>query len=59
MEVYLKEYETVIEASEGIARYFKFYNEERLHQSLGYRPPADVYGERVLRSERLNDVRRA
>jgi len=42
-EVYLKDYESVIEAVEGIRRYFKFYNEERLHQSLGYKTPAEVY----------------
>ena len=58
-EVYLKEYETVIEASEGIARYFEFYNQERVHQSLGYRTPADVYGERVCGSERLGNEKRA
>jgi transposase InsO family protein len=27
----------------GRLRYFRFYNQERLHQSLGYRPPAAVY----------------
>jgi putative transposase len=46
-EVYLKEYRTVIEAVEGLRRYFRFYNEERLHQALGYRPPAEVYAERA------------
>jgi putative transposase len=42
-EVYLKDYESVAEARNGIERYFRFYNQERLHQSLGYRPPAAVY----------------
>jgi len=46
-EVYLKEYRTVIEATEGLRRYFRFYNEERLHQALGYRAPAELYGERA------------
>ena len=27
----------------GLGRYFPFYNEERLHQSLDYRTPAEVY----------------
>lgn len=42
-EVYLKSYETVQEALEGISRYIKFYNEERLHQSLKYMTPAEIY----------------
>lgn len=46
-EVYLKSYETVKEAREGLAGYFHFYNTERLHESLGYRTPQEVYfGER-------------
>ena len=35
----------MIEAVEGIGAYFKFYNEERFHQSLGYRRPAEVHSE--------------
>lgn len=42
-EVYLKSYETVREAREGLAGYFHFYNNERLHQALGYRTPREVY----------------
>ena len=42
-EVYIKEYETVMEAVEGLRRYFIFYNEERLHQSLGYKTPQQIY----------------
>lgn len=44
-EVYLKDYETVPEAVQGLGAYFKFYNRERLHQSLGYRTPERVYRE--------------
>jgi len=42
-EVYLKDYASVTEARAGIARYFQFYNHERLHQSLDYRTPAAIY----------------
>ena len=46
-EVYLKDYASVTEARTGIQRYFRFYNHERLHQSLGYRTPAAIYLERA------------
>lgn len=42
-DVYLRGYETVAQLHEGLARYFPFYNTERLHQSLDYRTPATVY----------------
>lgn len=52
-EVYLKDYESVIEAVEGLGRYFSFYSEERLHQSLGYRTPGTVYREGELKERRI------
>ena len=42
-EVYLKAYAQVPEARVGIGRYLWFYNEQRPHQALGYRTPAEVY----------------
>src|ERR1039457_4074113 len=42
-EVYLKDYESVAEARTGIEKYLRFYNQERLHQSLAYRTPAAIY----------------
>jgi len=42
-EVYLKTYFDVREARQEIDRYFKFYNQERLHQSLRYQTPSEVY----------------
>jgi putative transposase len=44
-EIYLRCHETVPQLSTGLWRYFPFYNEERLHQSLDYRTPAQVYRE--------------
>jgi len=42
-DVYLRCYESVPELERGLRAYFAFYNGERLHQSLGYRPPVEVY----------------
>lgn len=42
-EVYLKDYGGVDEARRGLCDYFTFYNTGRLHQSLGYKTPAEVY----------------
>ena len=40
---YLKAYATVAEAKAGIGSWLGFYNEERPHQSLGYRTPRQAY----------------
>ena len=45
-EVYLKDYQSAWEAEDNLAAYFRFYCHERIHQSLGYRMPAEVYTER-------------
>jgi putative transposase len=42
-EVYLKAYQDGREARISLANYFRFYNTERSHQSLGYKTPAEVY----------------
>lgn len=42
-EVYLKDYAGGEDAFRGLKSYFQFYNNERLHQSLGYRTPASLY----------------
>lgn len=42
-EVYLKSYESPREARQSIRDYITFYNNERLHQSLQYMTPADIY----------------
>ena len=45
-DIYLRGYQTMSEAQEGLKRYFQFYNNERFHQSLGYHTPRDVYVEK-------------
>jgi putative transposase len=42
-EVYLHAHASVAEAKAGA--WLRFYNEERQHQSLGYRTPRQVYEE--------------
>ena len=42
-EVYLKQYRTIDDVREGLSAYFPFYNEERKHQSLGYKTPGEIY----------------
>ncbi len=41
--VYLREFESVRALHQGLLEYFEFYNNERLHQSLGYAVPASVH----------------
>lgn len=42
-EVYLKAYESATEAREEIGNWFKFYNQQRTHQSLDRKTPDQVY----------------
>lgn len=42
-EVYLKDYQTVLEANQSIGEYIEKYNTRRLHSSLGYKTPAQIY----------------
>lgn len=42
-EVYLHDYVNPRDARAALRRYLAFYNGERLHQALGYIPPAEVY----------------
>lgn len=42
-EVYCKAYESYEDARKNLETYFKFYNNTRLHQSLGYRTPQEIY----------------
>ena len=41
--VYLYVYEDGISLYKGLEKYFTFYNEQRLHQSLNYKTPNQIY----------------
>lgn len=42
-EVYMKDYEDPRDAYDNLKKYIEFYNNERLHSSLDYKTPAEVY----------------
>ena len=54
-EVYLHSYQTVSEARHGLARYFLFYNTERLHESLEYQTPYEIY----VKEQGINNLMQA
>jgi putative transposase len=42
-DLYPRDYADGPAVREGLGRYFRFYNRQRPHQSLGKRPPAELY----------------
>jgi putative transposase len=46
-EVYLQDYSSFREAEQSLSKYFHTYNTDRLHQSLNYQTPAEVYFEKI------------
>jgi len=55
-DIYLKGYADGFEARLGIAAWMEFYNERRLHQALGNRPPMALWREKIA-SARAVDMR--
>ena len=41
--VYLNDYVMPRQARQGLTHYFNFYNQQRLHQALGYLTPTELY----------------
>ena len=41
--IYVHEYETITDVRKGLKEFIDRYNMERLHQSLGYQTPWEVY----------------
>jgi putative transposase len=42
-DIFIRAYTLVPEARSGIAAWFAFYNDKRLHQALGYRTPRETF----------------
>jgi len=57
-EVYLKAYSNGREARDGLEAYFHFYNNQRPHQALGYRTPAEVFNGESAPSDEQSKERR-
>lgn len=50
-DIYLKDYQTVLELYKGLQEYFRFYNSERPHQALGGIPPEMIqFPERFIKT---------
>jgi putative transposase len=43
--IYLKAFENGIQLKQEVNEWFEWYNERRLHQSLDYKTPNQVYGQ--------------
>jgi putative transposase len=41
--IYLNDYQNILETKNGLNQYFTFYNNQRRHQSLNYETPAQIY----------------
>jgi putative transposase len=50
-EILHSEYQDLHEARQGIGAYVQVYNEQRIHSSLGYRKPSEVFRAWVLQQE--------
>lgn len=55
-EVYLADYETIVDAKESIKRFIEImYNKKRLHSSIGYKPPEE-FEEEWLKQNKNRDI---
>jgi putative transposase len=54
-DIYLRDYANGHELRSGLGRYFRYYNWERPHQSLGYKTPAEFAAEARLGLALLGD----
>lgn len=47
-DIYIKGYETIKDLLNGLEEYFCWFNNERPHQSLGYKTPSEIYFSKQL-----------
>ncbi len=52
-DLYRHRYESVAEAKTSIASYIHWYNNQRLHQSLGYKTPSELYFSTAVLEEKF------
>lgn len=52
-DIYLKDYQTMVDLKIGLKRYFEFYNGERYHESLDYETPNTIYASRFAGERQL------
>jgi putative transposase len=55
-DIYLHDYVKPRDLVTGLGAYFPFYNHRRLHQSLDYRTPAEVYFQPVISTNSDNNL---
>jgi putative transposase len=46
-EVYLRAYDSISAARQGVGRYLTFYNQTRPHRALDGKTPEEVYGDNL------------
>ncbi|MBL4773572.1 MAG: IS3 family transposase [Alcanivoracaceae bacterium] len=54
--IYLDEFDDYRALCDGVKKYIAFYNEERPHQSLDYKRPADIYRQKVTATQEPDRV---
>ena len=54
-DIYLNRYETMTEARIGINKFIQFYNSQRIHSSLEYKTPDEIYYNIVTKDENTDE----
>ena len=54
-EIYLNDYKSIYELRNSIDNYMKKYNSKRLHSSIGYKTPNEVYFKAINNLNHIND----